>query len=393
MRNWWRKLVTWQYAGLLILVVLTLVLHFSIIAQVNTPIFDEQHYVVDGRSILAGEGDQRPEHPPLSKLFIVASMSIFGDDPVGWRFFSIIAGTLLIIVFYFICRRLEMSHESSLLATFLLSLENLTFIQASVAMLDVFYVLLMLTAFLLYLSRRYIISGLYVGLSALGKLVAVLALPVIFVHWVATQRDRRVDRLIVLGLASAVAYVVFLPLFTYAMTRQWQSPLDETNNMLSLSSSLTFATTNQDILSRPWQWVLQPTFMWYWYDPHYLGAVSFNLWALIIPAVGYMVWRAIKGNDAAAFGLAWFFGTYLLWIPLSIFTDRISFVFYFYPAIGSVCIGVGLAMSRLLDVWRGSSRWKRRWALTGVAGYMSLHVLVFIILAPVFARWTSFIRP
>ena len=35
--------------------------------------------------------------------------------------------------------------------------------------------------------------------------------------------------------------------------------------------------------------------------------------------------------DAGLFGFAWFFGTYLLWIPLSIATNRVSFPFYFPP--------------------------------------------------------------
>jgi len=41
--------------------------------------FDEQHYVPDARSILAGNGTQRLEHPPLAKLFIAAGIAIFGD--------------------------------------------------------------------------------------------------------------------------------------------------------------------------------------------------------------------------------------------------------------------------------------------------------------------------
>ncbi len=390
----WHSVSTWQYFGLFVIVALTIVLHFGIIRQVDTLIFDEQHYVADARNILSEQGDLRPEHPPLSKVFIVAGMAIFGDNPIGWRMLSIVAATMILIVFYLICRRLRMSDEASLLATFLLSLENLTFIQGSIAMLDVFYLLFMLTAFLLYLNHRYLFSGIFIALSSLGKLVGVLAIPVIGLHWLWSRRSWRIDRPLILGLASGVAFVGLLPVFIFAITQKWQSPVDAINSMLSLSGSLTFANTTQDIISRPWQWILQPTYMWYWYDPHYMGAVSFSLWALIIPSVIYMGIRGYKGNEAARFGLCWFFGTYLLWIPMSIFTDRISFVFYMYPTVGSICIGVGLALGQLMDIWRtSSSRLKSAWAFTGVMSYLFIHVIVFIILAPVFSRWTWFIRP
>ncbi len=392
-RTWWRKITGWEHLGLAILVLLTLVIHLSIVTQVNDLIFDEQHYVKDARLILSGQGDERPEHPPLSKLFIAAGMSIFGDNPLGWRIMSIVAGTLCIIILYAICKRLDMSAETALIAAFLFGLENLSFIQASIAMLDVFYVLFLFCSFLLYLNRRFILSGAYVALSALGKLLGALALPVVFAHWLWTRKVR-IDHVLLLGVISALAFGALLPVFIFVITRQWQNPIDQIKTMLSLSGSLTFTANYSDVLTRPWQWVLQPTFMWYWYDPHYMGAISFDLWALIIPAVGYMVFRAVKGNNAAKFGLCWFFGTYLLWIPLGIFTDRISFIFYFYPTVGAICIGLALAMGRLLDVWRSHvSRRLRRFSGTVVYGYLVIHTLVFIILAPVFSRWTFFIRP
>ena len=71
--------------------------------------------------------DLRPEHPPLGKLIIVAGIEIFGDNPWGWRFFPILFGTASIVLFYFLCRRLDMSRNASNIATFLLAFENMTF--------------------------------------------------------------------------------------------------------------------------------------------------------------------------------------------------------------------------------------------------------------------------
>ena len=82
-----------------------------------------------------------------------------------------------------------MSRVASNIATFLLAFENLTFLMDSVAMLDVFCVTFMLAAFLLYVNRRYISSGIAIGLSALAKLNGALALPVVFIHWVFSRQQ------------------------------------------------------------------------------------------------------------------------------------------------------------------------------------------------------------
>jgi len=107
--------------------------------------------------------------------------------------------------------------------------------------------------------------------------------------------------------------------------------------------------------------------------------------------------------DAALFALCWFFALYLVWIPLDIVTDRLSFVYYFYPAVGAVCIGVAIGLSRLIDFWRARStspsvaetqaktsgpllskrRTALRWlALILAALFLAAHLAVFFILSP-----------
>ena len=72
----------------------------------------------------------------------------------------------------------------------------------------------------------------------------------------------------------------------------------------------------------------------------------------------------------------------------NLITDRISFIYYFYPTVGAICIGLGLGLSQLLDVWESKKQGKLRWgAMLAVAGYLVCHIAVFVILSPVFARW------
>ena len=382
-----RRLAKWEYLGLCLLVLATLVMHFSIINQPAQPIFDEQHYVADARSILQGQGTLRPEHPPLGKLLIVFGIFLFGDNPFGWRFFSVVFGTICVVLFYLICRRLAMPKRASFLATFLLALDNLSFVQASVAMLDVFNLAFMLGAFWLYLRGQYLLSGVSVGLSTLAKLSGALALPAIVLHWLLTKRTRP-RRFASSILLAPVSFLGLMPLFDFVVSGQFLNPIGRVKTMLSLSSSLTFANTTYEALSRPWDWILRPEIMVYWYEPHYLGAISFTIWALIIPSVLYMAFRATRGDNAGLFGISWFVGTYLLWIPASIITDRISFIYYFYPTVGAICIGLGLGLSGLSDIWKtGNTGKHRRAAMLTAAVYLLLHVSVFVALSPVFCLW------
>lgn len=383
---------SWEYTGLCLLVLITLIMHFGTIMQPNEPVFDEQYYVTDARHILQGEGTARTEHPPLGKLFITFGMFLFGDNPFGWRFFSVLFGTICIIFFYLICRQLSISKKVSFLATFLLSVENLSFVQASVAMLDVYSLAFMLGSFWFYLKRRYLISGLSVGLSALAKLSGALALPVILLHWFFSKRLRPMKFLSSMLLAPA-SFLLLMPLFELIIWRNasWHpsfNPVVQTGTMLRISSMSTFARHPSEMLSRPWDWIIHPEILTYWIDPHYVGMISPSIWALIIPVALYVTFRAIKGSNAALFSLSWFISTYLIWIPTSLITDRISYIFYFYPTIGAICIGLALGLSQLSEVGRTGQRDRlRSIARLAIPTYLLLHLAGFIILTPVPYWW------
>jgi predicted membrane-bound dolichyl-phosphate-mannose-protein mannosyltransferase len=156
--------------------------------------------------------------------------------------------------------------------------------------------------------------------------------------------------------------------------------------MLSLSGSLTFANTTHPALSRPWEWLLNYRPMAFWYTPHYTGAINLSIWLVMIPVVLYMLYRAVKGNEAGLFGFAWFVGTFLFWIPISIFTDRVSFIYYFYPTIGALCLGLGLGLNDLMQ-WVAVKQPKIKIPVkAGIGVFFLIHIASFIILTPVFLR-------
>jgi hypothetical protein len=108
-----------------------------------------------------------------------------------------------------------------------------------------------------------------------------------------------------------------------------------------------------------------------------------------MPLVLYIIWRAIKGENVFVFLFAWFLGLYLIWIPASMITDRASYLFYFYPTIGAICIGMAIVIFKLLNIAR-LRRWgKLKCFLVIIALlYPLFHIIAFMRLAPV-TLWLS----
>jgi len=381
-------LYTWKYFWLSVIVAASLAMHFLIVNSPNQPIFDEMFYVPDARNILAGHGEIRYEHPPLGQLLITLSMLIFGDNPLGWRFLSIIFGAIVLVLFYLVVRRLGMSDRITSLAVFLLAFENLNFIQSGVAMFDVFTFTFMLLAFWLYLRGNYLLTTVAVGIGTLTKLTGALAVPVIGLHWLLLRRDHPVRFLLSMVIAPVI-FIEFLVLFDYIMLGYLYAPITRIKLMLSQSASCTYSYANPENASRPWQWVLQPRGIYYWYLPHYMGFPNHTVWALNIPSAVYMFYRAIRRHSASLFGILWFASTYIIWLPVSFFMDRITYAFYVYPAVASVIVGVCLGISQLI-AW-SRERGKTKMAVVIISLYLVLHLAAFLFLAPFIDQTFMFI--
>jgi len=218
-------------------------------------------------------------------------------------------------------------------------------------MLDIFTVSAMLFAFWLYARGSYPLAGVAVALSALAKFSGVFAIIAIIMHWLLGRRDKPVQfvaSLVLSGLSFMLLYVamdaaIYLKLVDF---------VTGIRNALGSTASLTFVTAKHVSMSRPWEWVFNLEIMPYWYGTHYIGLVSFPVWALTVPSMLYATFRAIKKDAAGLFAVAWFVGTYVVWIPLNIATDRVTFIFYFLPAVPGICLGLGIGLDRLVEFWK-----------------------------------------
>jgi dolichyl-phosphate-mannose-protein mannosyltransferase len=402
----WRRFSHWEHLPLLILVIITLALHFSFIMKPDTTIGDETYYVNNARFIIKDNSDFIPEHPSMGKLIIIAGMRIFGDNPIGWRFFSVLFGTIAIILFYFICRKLKMSPNATIFATFLFALDDMFFVHSSLGWLDIYMLTFMLAGFLLYLYEAYIPMGIAFALSTLCKFSGGLAILVVGLHWLLTRRNKK-KQIIVSMIVTVLSFLLFMTLFQYLVQGIINNPVRWTMVILRMTAMRTFTVRNpygpddymyeefnnaqvvDTTATRPWEWLLpHKIFSYSETSIQYLSFISWTIQILIIPALIYMVYKARRGNNAAWFGIIWFIFTYLTWIPLVLITDRITYDFYFLPTTGAICIGIGMILADTIDKLKASAI--RQGKITpgakityaGIGLYLLLHLTIFIIANP-----------
>jgi len=385
--NWFKD---WPNLIIVLLVLLSLLLHLVLVPSAESVVFDENHYVTEARSIIYKAEITQPAHPPLGKLFISSGIIVFGDNPWGWRIPSIIFSTASILIFYFICRKLT-GKLAAILASALFTFDTLAFFISGLGILDIFSLTFMLLAFLFYLQNRYVFSGITLALSGLCKMTGLLGIFVILVHWLLIRRKES-PKTIGLFLASTLmTFLLLMPLLDFIATRELVSPFDRLWLMLSIHEQIMYGLPIcvPEWASAPWEWILpfQNSGI-----PAYDGImvyISPLLKISIIPSIGYMVYEFIKNRtNTSLFVILWFAGTYLIWIPIVLATDRITYAYYFVPTVGAVCIAIGVALSKL---WEIQSKVHftgkhplidlifRRSLQVFVIGYLAVYVLIFLV--------------
>lgn len=145
------------------------VLRFYNLAWPHKVIFDETYYAKEAWGILhsgyerkwgedANEQILRGDlsgfledpayvvHPPLGKVLISWGEALFGLTPFGWRFMSVVFGTLLVFFTIRLARRLSRSTLIGAFAGLLLTFDGLAFVMSRIALLDIFQAALAVAA-------------------------------------------------------------------------------------------------------------------------------------------------------------------------------------------------------------------------------------------------------
>ena len=140
----------------------------------------------------------------------------------------------------------------------------------------------------------------------------------------------------------------------------------------------------------PWQWLILPSALNVSLVPgsvviRYLGSIGWNIWVLIIPSFLYLIYASVrireKGHDIALFLLCWLIGVYGILAVLQPLTGRLTYDYYFYPAVPAVCLTIAWAFWRLWEMARKTAK-TRVIFIVGLSLYVLASLAVFIIMSP-----------
>ena len=374
-------------------------------------VFDEVHYVPAARTLLALAHPANAEHPLLGKELIALGIWMFGDNPVGWRAMSTLAGTATVLGCYAALWLLYRRVWTAALGAVLVLLNFTVFIQARIAMLDGFmaaFVVLALACLLWSAKarsgavwRRWVGGAMLLGFAVACKWAAAPYVAFAALAFVLLKRGHP-DRWpglswwagpIVLGLVSIAIYLAtFLPATFYASEPLSLSTLLPYQlAMLKLQEQVLPAHTYQSSWGG---WAIMARPIWYLYEPVdgaqrgilFVGNPAI-MWGGLV-AVAACLWAWARERDVRAGALAglWI-ASYLIW---ALVPKSPSFFYYYYQP----SIWLPLVLAGALHHWR-----KREWHL-GEA-LLGASAVLFVNFYPVLAataldgpesfhRWTWF---
>jgi dolichyl-phosphate-mannose--protein O-mannosyl transferase len=385
----------------------------------SEPFFDEIHYLPPARAILALSQPLNPEHPPLGKELIALGMALFGDNPLGWRIMPMLAGVLALLSFMRALWHATCSRFASVAGGVLLVLAFPIFVQARIAMLDIFMAAFTLLALWMCAGAlreqetarwRLAIAGVALGCAMAAKWNAIplAALPGLAFFavrlrscgWKALTARRGApvggitlaEAALWLGLLPLAAYALcYWPSFFYAQNAIEPDGLVELHRrMLDLQHQKLASHAYQ---SRWYHWVIDWRAIWYLYEPidgaqRGVLLVGNPLVMLAgLPALAWCAWTSVTQRRPAELAVAVLYAVSLgLWIVAA---KNVQFYYHYLLPSCFLVAALALALDRL---------WQRGWRalpLAVIAGATAMFVFFWPILtaAPLdgpkaFERWT-----
>lgn len=348
--------------AIVVIAIASFLLRLFNIASIKSFIFDEVYYVDGARDLLAygvevdGSAAEFVVHPPIGKWMIASGIKLFGDNPLGWRIATAVAGSLMILLIAAIVHRLFYSPFLTVIASALMAVDGMALVHSRTALLDNFLALFTLTATYFFIRKSYYLSGLFLGLAIGTKwsglyflaLFGLIALYRAFTFF--SGKDLIKPALRVVGAFGLTPIAIYIASWSgwFLSDRGWKRDSDG-NPLIALKNYheeiLGFhrnLSTAHNYEANPWSWLIQgrPTSFFY-ETPSGCGADSCSqevlalgtplLWwsATIALAVVFGFWiRSIamrRTDPAATIIIAGIAAGYLPWF---FFQDRTVFTFY-----------------------------------------------------------------
>jgi dolichyl-phosphate-mannose-protein mannosyltransferase len=395
--------------------VIFVIVHLVLLIDVSTPekfVFDEFHYVPAARQMLQPAGASpmlNPMHPPLAKQLIALSIESFGDNALGWRYPGVLFGALAIVAVYLCALVLFAAQGPAIAAASIAFFNQMVFVQARAAMLDIFaltFALLAIAAFLRGFREArphlgFALAGFGFGLSGACKwsglfplLVAIIIVAVIRLMqgWRARFVDARPDDwyrpdlwpdfrlqhfIGCFVLLPALAYfATFIPLYGLSLP----DILEAQRRIFADNATSAIAGHTYQSSWPTWPLLARP--VWYLFDKvgdDRIAAIVFLgnplvLWPALL-AVAICLRDFIVQRRAVPFLiLSFYFGPYLAWALLP---RSLAFLYYYLPSATIASLALVYALTR-----GNTPRWLL-WA------FVALACAGFIVMLPISAAFVG----
>ncbi len=355
----------------------------------NSLIFDEAYYVNAARVLLgwtvptgapyAGAPiglDPNTEHPPLGKLLMALSMAVFGDNGLGWRLPSVIAGMVALVAGYQIVRAAGETTRLALLVLGFLAFENLTLVHGRIGTLDMLVLAPILIGAWMALRGRWVAAGAATGIGMLMKLTALYGLLALLIMlalalWAAWRRQRRLhlsdlQPTVVTLIAFSVVTIGGLWLLDMRFS-SYTNPIDHLRHMIEYGANLARGAIGPGSCpsndSSPWQWLFNECQMSYlrvdvtvkagekivsiYPTIDFRGAMNPILIGSMPIAFLFTGWLAWKRHSRlATWSLVWAGANYLPYVALALLSQRVTYLYYFLPVIPALAVATALTLRR-----------------------------------------------
>lgn len=347
-----------EYIFNFIFIIISSALFFYHINNFPNLYFDENHYVPAAKEWLNFAPTMNLEHPPLGKYIIAMGLALFGDTPLGWRVFSLVAGILSL----YLCLALARMIFKNQILAFLIALFSLFnfwfYVQSRIAMLDIFMIFFLLLGFYFYLKS--LSTGeknkkLFTYLSAAGWGLAVackwsavfIYIPfyIIFAFKSYTEKSKATKskdgilrEILLFGITSVgIYYFTFLP-YAFVETNLkiswWEIFINLQLKILDLQKAVIQAHS----YNSPWyQWPFMIRPIWYEFikladSDNFRGVVLLGnplqmVLGFFAILTGLFRWDKLNSNGKSI--LVLFLCSWLWW---GLTSRKVSFFYYFFPS-------------------------------------------------------------
>ncbi|WP_246767649.1 phospholipid carrier-dependent glycosyltransferase [Bradyrhizobium sp. CCBAU 53340] len=397
-----------------IAVAIFLASHLALLIGLATPekfVFDEVHYVPAARQMLGATPSQpmlNPMHPPLAKELIATSIAAFGDNAFGWRYPATLFGALAIVAVYLCGLALFGSQEPAIAAALIAAFNQMLYVQARIAMLDIFalgFGLLAIAAFMHGFRRQrpqalFALAGSLFGLAAackwsglfpLGVCIVIVVVIRLMQGWHTLFADpkpgdwyrpdlwpefRAHHAVLCFVLLPAATYLpAFVPLYGLSLP-----DLLEAQRRIFADNTTTAIAGHTYMSSWP-SWPLLARPVWFLFDK----TTDDNIAAIVFLGNPLVAWPALlalvmvlrdfivaRRWDAFLIG-AFYFGSWLAWALLP---RTLGFIYYYLPAATAVSLALVYVLRKGLP----------RWALWF---YVGLTAIGFAVMLPISAAFVG----